>query len=226
MIDVNLLIIGPPGAGKGTQAKKIATRFDLAQIAPGELMRRALNHGEELGLRARQYMEKGVLVPDEIIVKLMEHRLQQPDAAQGVIFDGFPRNLAQSRSLDGILKRQNKTLNGALFIDVPDDVVVERLSGRLLCKQCEKAYHLKFKPPKQDGTCDRCDGFLYHREDDNPETIRERLHTFHAGMDQLIVDYGQRGLIRRVDGNQEIEDVYQNLVKAVKDVAGSAMERA
>ncbi len=222
---MNLMIIGPPGAGKGTQAKKVAEEFNLVQVAPGELMRRALNKGEELGLKARKYMEQGVLVPDEIIVELMEWRLSQPDAVQGAILDGFPRNRSQSRALDGIMARLDKSLDGVLFIDVPDDVVVERLSGRLLCKKCKKAYHLAFSPPKDESACDRCGGELYHREDDNPTTIRERLHTFHSGMDDLIEDYGQRGLIFRVDGNRDIEDVHRDLVGAVHSLVGSVGEK-
>lgn len=210
-----VVLLGPPGAGKGTQAVGLAGKLGLAHIASGDLFRGAVAAGTPLGRQARPYMERGELVPDELAVGLVLERLAQPDCQAGAVLDGFPRTAPQAEALDRALAAQGRQVEVVLLLDVPDATILERLTGRRICRDCQAPYHIVFNPPAQAGVCDRCGGPLYQREDDREETVRHRLEVYHAQTAPLISYYRQRGLLRRVDGAGEIEVVGARLVEAL-----------
>lgn len=186
-----VVFLGAPGAGKGTQAADVARKLNMVHISSGDLFRQALGKGTELGKKAKSYMERGELVPDEVTTQMVLERLAVPDCARGVILDGFPRNLAQAQSLDKALKQQKKDVDKVILLEVSDEELIKRLSGRWICRNCQAVYHIMNSPPKMAGKCDKCGGELYQRPDDNVETIKNRLEVYAAQTAPLIDYYGK-----------------------------------
>jgi adenylate kinase len=216
---MNIVFLGPPGAGKGTQAKILIERYGIPQISTGDMLREHRAKGTELGKKAQEYMDKGQLVPDEIILGMVKKRLSQPDCQKGFILDGFPRTVAQAEALDKLLSEMGKKLDFALALIVPDDLLVERLTGRRTCKICGMMYHIKYKPPKVEGKCDVCGGELYQRPDDNEETVRNRLKVYHEQTAPLIEYYKNKGILREIDGSKSIEEITQHLISILEGKA-------
>jgi adenylate kinase len=211
---MNLVLLGPPGAGKGTQAERLGEEFKLPHVASGDLFRENLKNKTELGMLASRYMNKGELVPDDVTIAMIRDRLERPDYENGVILDGFPRTLAQAEGLKEILAGMGRKLDGVLYIAVPDEELVDRLSGRRICRRCQTPYHVQFNPPKEQGVCGTCGGELYQRDDDKPETVRARLEVYHQQTSPLIDFYRQFGLLIEVDGSGDIEKVSSALSAA------------
>jgi len=216
---MNIVFLGPPGAGKGTQAKILIERYGIPQISTGDMLREHRARGTELGKKAQEYMDKGQLVPDEIILGMVKERLSQPDCQKGFILDGFPRTVAQAEALDKLLSEMGKKLDFALALIVPDDLLVERLTGRRTCKSCGMMYHIKYKPPKAEGKCDVCGGELYQRPDDNEETVRNRLKVYHEQTAPLIEYYKNKGILREIDGSKSIEEITQQIISILEGKA-------
>ncbi|MBC8262631.1 MAG: adenylate kinase [Anaerolineales bacterium] len=212
-----LVLLGPPGAGKGTQAERLEKELGLPHVASGDLFRENLRHETELGLLAKTYMDKGDLVPDDVTIAMVRDRLQRPDCEQGVILDGFPRTQAQAAGLDDMLADMGRALDGVLYIAVPDEELVRRLSGRWICRQCQTPYHTVFSPPSA-GVCDACGGELYQRDDDKPATVRVRLGVYHQQTAPLIDYYRQAGLLVQVDGSGGIGSVGAALLEAARNL--------
>ena len=210
---MNIVFLGPPGAGKGTQAKKIAEKYGIPQISTGDMFREHLSKGTELGKKAKEYMDKGALVPDEIVLGMVEERLKQPDCEKGFILDGFPRTVPQAEALDKLLEKMGKKIDYAILIDVPDEELVKRLTGRRTCKKCGMMYHVMFKPPKEEGKCDVCGGELYQRADDNEETVRNRLKVYHEQTEPIIAYYEKKGVLHRIDGMGSIDEIFNRIVQ-------------
>ena len=208
----NLVFLGPPGAGKGTQAKRLAKDLGLVHISTGDILRDAVKNQTPLGKKAKEYMDRGELVPDDLIIALIEE-VMPPEG--GVIFDGFPRTIAQAEALDEMLDRKGLKLDAVILFDVPDEVVVERLSGRRVCPSCGAVYHIKFNPPKEDEVCDRCGTKLVQREDDREEVVRNRLEVYRKQTAPLIEYYERKGILIRLDASKDIDEVYQELRKVV-----------
>jgi adenylate kinase len=214
--DLNLILLGPPGAGKGTQAERLREDFGLPHISTGDILRAQAAEGTELGRQAQRYMDAGELVPDELIVKMITERTNAGDARDGFLLDGFPRNEEQADALAEALGRLDRRLSAALLIDVPDDEVVRRLAGRRVCvKNPSHIYHVDFDPPKHEGVCDQDGSRLMQRDDDKEETIRKRLDVYHSQTEPLIDYYDRAGLLRRFDGKRSAEDVHDHLRAAV-----------
>lgn len=210
------ILLGAPGAGKGTQAAMLILALGIPHVASGDLFREHLSKGTELGLLAKQYMDEGKLVPDDVTVRMVLERLAQPDCTEGAILDGFPRTIAQAQALERALSANGQRIKAALYIKASADELLRRLSGRYTCKNCGAVYHIIFDPPKQPGVCDKCGGALYQRADDTPETARKRLDVYFQQTAPLIEYYRQQGLLREIDGEQPIEAVHQALLKAIK----------
>lgn len=213
---MNIVFLGPPGAGKGTQAKILVEKYGIPQISTGDMLREHVAKGTELGIKAKEYMDKGQLVPDEIILGMVKERLSQPDAQKGFILDGFPRTVAQAEALDNILEEMGRKLDVTLALVVPDEELVIRLTGRRTCKNCGMMYHIKFKPPKEEGKCDVCGGELYQRPDDNEETVRNRLKVYHESTAPLIEYYRKKGLLVEIDGSKSIEEITQQIIDVLE----------
>jgi adenylate kinase len=211
---MNFVLLGPPGAGKGTQAERLANEFNLPHVASGDLFRENLKEMTELGQLANQYISKGELVPDDVTIAMIQDRLQRPEYESGVILDGFPRTLPQAEGLEKMLSEMSRALEGVLYIAVPDEELVDRLSGRRICRSCQTPYHVKFNPPSESGVCDHCGGELYQRDDDKPETVRARLGFYHQQTAPLIDFYRQAGLLMEVDGAGGIDEVSSELIKS------------
>ena len=205
-----IVFLGPPGSGKGTQAKILEKKLGLPQVATGDLFRYNLKNQTELGLLAKRYMDAGELVPDEVTIRMVEDRLAREDCARGAILDGFPRNLDQAVALDDMLAPYGGVTVVPLFM-VDDEVVVERISGRRVCRNCGAVYHVKFNPPKQDNICDICGGELYQRDDDRPETVRNRLYVYYKQTAPLIGYYFAKGLLEKIDATKPVDQVTQEL---------------
>ncbi len=213
---MRLVLVGPPGAGKGTQAQFLASHFAVPKISTGEIFRANVSQGTELGLEARKYMDAGDLVPDEVTIGMVRERLSEDDAIEGFLLDGFPRTVHQAEVLDETLAASNVTLDVVLELVVDDEEVVRRLSGRRTCRRCGHVWHLDFDPPSQDGSCDRCGGELFQRDDDSEDTIRHRLDVYADQTSPLIGYYGDRGLLRGVDAMGLVEDITERAINALR----------
>jgi adenylate kinase len=214
---MRVVLLGPPGAGKGTQAKLLQERFEACQISTGDLLRKAVAEQSPLGKAAAAYLSSGALVPDNLIVDLVAARLKEKDCAKGFILDGFPRTLSQAQSLDGMLRSSGMELNAVLSVRVPHRVIVDRLAGRRTCKQCGALYHLAFNPPKKEAACDRCGGELYQRDDDREETINARLGVYDRETAPLVSYYRERGLLRDIDGVGGVQDIRDRVALALEE---------
>ena len=213
---MRLVLVGPPGAGKGTQAQFIASHFAIPKISTGEIFRANVSEGTELGLEARKYMDAGDLVPDEVTIAMVKDRLGHDDARTGFLLDGFPRTVRQAEVLDELLDPMSAPLDVVLELVVDDDEVVRRLSGRRTCHQCGHVWHLDFDPPGTEGICDRCGGELFQRDDDSEDTIRHRLEVYADQTSPLIGYYGDKGLLRGVDATGPVEDVTERAINALR----------
>jgi len=208
---LNLILFGPPGAGKGTQAERLKGDFPLAYIATGDMLRANVKEQTELGVEAKEYMDNGDLVPDDLIVAMAAARLREDDAQDGFILDGFPRTLDQAGALDAQLSEMGRRVTAALLIDVPDEEVIRRLSGRRVCVKSGHNYHVEFDPPKHDDVCDQDGSRLIQRDDDKPDVIRKRLQVYHQKTKPLVEFYDEKGLLRRIDGTREPADVHGHI---------------
>jgi adenylate kinase len=209
--ELNLILFGPPGAGKGTQAERLRNDFRLPFISTGDMLRTNVKQGTELGKQAKKFMDAGELVPDELIVAMAADRLGQDDARDGFILDGFPRTIAQAEALDKQLSEMGRRVTGALLIDVPDDEVVRRISGRRVCVKAGHNYHVENDPPKREGVCDQDGSRLIQRDDDQDDVVRNRLNVYHEQTEPLIDYYDQHGLMRRIDGTRSPADVHDHI---------------
>jgi adenylate kinase len=220
---VRLVLLGPPGAGKGTQARMLEKRLGVPQVASGDLLRTAVRKKTALGREAKRYMDKGALVPDDLVLKLIEQRLSQPDAASGFILDGFPRTVAQAETLNAMLKTGGpRQLDKVIAIMVPDEEIVKRISGRRTCKNCGAMYHLIYDPPRNQDLCNSCNGELYQRDDDAEDTVRMRLDVYAATMRPLLEYYERAGLLKQIDGIGRPEEIQQRIVEALGPAAAAA----
>ncbi len=214
---MRIVLLGGPGSGKGTQAKMLIDKLNVPQISTGDIFRAALKEGTPMGLKAKTYMDKGELVPDEVVIGVVEERLTKPDLDKGYMLDGFPRTLPQAEALDKILVKQGKGIDHAVLVDVPDDELIKRLSGRRTCKnsECGSMFHVMFNPPKKEGICDKCGSELYQRDDDKEATIRERLTVYNSQTAPLIDYYDGKGLLRRVKGVGPIKEIFAAIEKVL-----------
>jgi len=208
---VKLIFLGLPGAGKGTQAEVISKKLNIPQISTGDILRENVRLGTELGKKAKKYMDEGKLVPDDIIINMMKERLNSDDCKNGFILDGFPRTIKQAEALDSIIK-----IDKVIFIDVPEDVLLSRLTGRRVCKNCNNVYHLEFNPPKNPSICDKCGGELYQRDDDKEETVKKRIETYNNQTKPLIDYYENKGILIRINGNQPIDKVTKDIIEVLQ----------
>jgi adenylate kinase len=209
--ELNLILLGPPGAGKGTQAERLQSDFQLPFISTGEMLRTNVKEGTDLGREAKKYMDAGDLVPDDLIVAMAAERLQEPDARDGFILDGFPRTVNQAKALEKQLSELGRRITAALLIDVPDEEVVRRLSGRRVCVKAGHNYHLEFDPPKHEGVCDQDGSRLVQRDDDKPDVIKTRLRHYHEQTEPVVDYLEEQGLLRRIDGTRDAADVHDHI---------------
>ncbi len=211
---MNIVLLGAPGAGKGTQAEKIIETFDLAHVSTGDILRAAVKAGTPLGIEAKRYMDAGDLVPDAVVIGLVKDRIAQPDAEKGFILDGFPRTAGQALALDAALAEMGTSLDAVVNIDVDREVIVTRLTSRYTCRECGKIYNVLANPPATEGVCDACTGEIYQRDDDNETTVRARLETFDTSTAPLVDYYAAKGLLQTIDGDRPVDVVFAD-VRAV-----------
>jgi len=211
---MNIILLGPPGSGKGTQAKMIADKYKVTHVSTGDILRENVRSGTPLGVEAKKFMDAGKLVPDALLIDIIKDRLAKDDVKGGWMLDGFPRTMPQAEALDKILPALGQKINVVLNIDVPDEELVKRVTGRRMCK-CGTTYHIQFNPPKVAGKCDACGGDLYQRADDNEETVKQRLSAYHAQTQPLIDYYNKRGLVATVLGVGDIKAIFGEIVKAL-----------
>jgi adenylate kinase len=212
---MNLILLGPPGAGKGTQAKILAKKFEIPQISTGDILRGAVKEQTPMGIKAKGYMDAGALVPDEVVVGIVEERLARPDCAGGFILDGFPRTVGQADALKRTLAGMGKTIEHVISITIDKEELLGRITGRRTCRLCGKGYHLLFDPPKRNGACDECGGELFQRDDDKEETMRNRLDVYEKQTAPLIAYYAHESLLRTICGTGSIEEIQQNLLTGI-----------
>ncbi|GAA0808116.1 adenylate kinase [Clostridium sp. AF19-22AC] len=210
---MKIIMLGAPGAGKGTQAKKIAAKYDIPHISTGDIFRANIKNGTELGQKAKTFMDQGLLVPDELVVDLVVDRVNQDDCTKGYVLDGFPRTIPQAEALDKALSGLGQKMDYAINVEVPDENIIRRMSGRRACVDCGATYHLEYAPTKEEGICDVCKGKLILRDDDKPETVKKRLGVYHEQTQPLIEYYTNAGILREVDGTIDIDDVFAEIVK-------------
>jgi adenylate kinase len=215
---MNLILLGAPGAGKGTQAELIVSNYGIPQISTGDMLRDAVARGTELGKKAKEYMDRGELVPDEVVIGIVKDRLSQKDCEKGFILDGFPRTIKQAEALDEILKELGKKIDAVINVAVPEEEIVKRIVNRRTCKECKAVYHLIYNPPKEDNKCDKCGGELYQRDDDKEETVKERLRVYKSQTEPLIEYYGKKGIVYDVDGTKSIEGVFEEIKKVLDNL--------
>lgn len=213
---MNIVLLGPPGAGKGTQAKRLIEKFGIPQVSTGDMLRAALKEGTPLGLEAKKYMDQGALVPDSVVIGLVKERIQKPDCAKGYMLDGFPRNVSQAEALDQMLSQLGQKIDDVVCIEVPNEDLIARLTGRRTCRNCGSGYHVLFDPPKTESVCDRCGGELYQRDDDNVKTVSSRLQTYENQTKPLIDYYEKQGKIRRINGVGSMEGIFDLIVAALR----------
>lgn len=212
---MRVILLGPPGAGKGTQAVSIAERFNIPHISTGDIFRKNIKEGTPLGIKAKSYMDKGALVPDTLVVEIVEDRLAEEDCKNGFLLDGFPRTTVQAQELDKVLAKMNTSLTKVINIHVEPGILVERAVGRRICKNCAMAYHIKFNPSKVDGVCDKCSGELFQRTDDTEETVANRIKVYVDETSPLIEYYTDKGLIVNIDGKKDIEAVFADIIEGL-----------
>jgi len=213
---MKLILLGPPGAGKGTQAKMLTEQFSIPQISTGDILRAAVKAGTAMGLKAKEYMDAGGLVPDEVVVGIVRDRLQEADCVNGFILDGFPRTVPQADALQVSLSEMHKELDRVISLDVDAEALVERLTGRRTCKECGRGYHIAFDPPREEGKCDVCGGTLFQRDDDQEETIRKRLQVYADQTSPLIDYYREAGVLLELDGMQPISQVQEKMLSLLQ----------
>jgi adenylate kinase len=212
---VNIVLMGLPGAGKGTQAEKIVEKYGIPHISTGDMFRAAMKEETELGLKAKSFIDKGELVPDEVTIGIVQERLSKEDAHKGFLLDGFPRTVAQADALENILDKLGKKIDYVINIQVDKGILMERLTGRRICKKCGATYHLVFNPPSEEGVCDRCGGELYQRADDNEETVQNRLDVNIKQTQPLLDFYQEKGYLVNIDGQRDINDVFSEIDKLI-----------
>ncbi|MCX4576906.1 adenylate kinase [Streptomyces sp. NBC_01571] len=218
---MRIVLVGPPGAGKGTQAAFLAKNLGIPHISTGDLFRANISQGTELGKQAKAYMDAGNLVPDEVTIGMAKDRMEQPDAANGFLLDGFPRNVSQAEALDEMLKAEGMKLDAVLDLEVPEDEVVKRIAGRRICrKDSSHVFHVEYKKPRQDGVCDICGGELYQRDDDSEETVRTRLEVYHTQTEPIIDYYKAQGLVVTISALGKVEEVTERAMEALQSKAG------
>ena len=212
---MNIILLGPPGAGKGTQAERMIVKYGIPQISTGDMLRAAVKAGSPLGVEAKKHMDAGSLVPDEVVIGLVKERTQQADCAKGYMLDGFPRNVSQAEVLDKILAGMGAKIDDVVCIEVPNEELVGRLTGRRACTACGAGYHVMFKPPKQENVCDKCGKALYQRDDDNEKTVRSRLEVYNNQTKPLIDYYDKQGKLRKIDGLGAIDEIFDRITKVL-----------
>lgn len=215
---MKLVLVGPPGCGKGTQAVLIRDEYKIPQISTGDILRAAVRDGSALGKKVQDYMNSGQLVPDQLIIDVMSERLAKEDCANGYILDGFPRTLAQAEALDKLLISKKQKLDGVISIEVADDEVVKRLAGRRQCTGCGEGYHVAFKKPAKENVCDKCGSALYQRDDDKEETVRARLSVYRKQTEPLLNYYDKKDLLKRVEGKGNIEEIFKNISSLISEI--------
>ena len=215
---MNLILMGLPGAGKGTQAEKIVEKYDIPHISTGDMFRAAIKEGTELGLKAKSFMDQGQLVPDEVTIGIVRERLAKDDCQNGFLLDGFPRTVAQAEALEETLKVMNRKLDFVLNIHVDQQLLIDRLTGRRICKECGATYHLIFNPPAEEGICSKCGGELYQRADDNVETVANRLEVNIKQTQPLLDFYNNLGYVKTIEGDQEISKVFEDIDNLLKEL--------
>lgn len=208
---MKIIMLGAPGAGKGTQAKKIAAKYQIPHISTGDIFRANIKGGTELGMKAKTFMDQGMLVPDEITIGMLMDRIHEADCANGYVLDGFPRTIPQAESLTKALKEMGESIDYAVNVDVPDENIVSRMGGRRACVSCGATYHVEFNPPKKEGICDTCGEKLVLRDDDKPETVQKRLNVYHDQTQPLIDYYAEAGVLKEVDGTKNMEEVFSDI---------------
>lgn len=212
---MDLILLGPPGAGKGTQAKMMIDRWKIPQISTGDILRTAVREERPLGLEAKGFMDRGELVPDRVVIGIIAERLKEEDATAGFILDGFPRTIPQAEALQEILDELGRKIDTVLSIEIEEERLVARLTGRRMCKGCGESFHLVFNPPARDGVCDRCGGELYQRDDDREKTIRQRLAVYREQTEPLIAYYEKQGILKRIKGDDSKDQIFSRIVGAV-----------
>lgn len=210
---MKVILLGAPGAGKGTQAKKIAAKYQIPHISTGDIFRENIKQGTELGKKAKSYMDQGTLVPDALVVELVVDRIQQEDCKKGYILDGFPRTIPQAESLDAALQQLGDHIDRAIDIEIADEKLIARMTGRRSCVGCGAIYHVANLPPKKEGICDDCGKELVLRDDDREETVKKRLDVYHAQTQPLIDYYRKQGILREIEGDMEMEEVFQSIIR-------------
>jgi adenylate kinase len=218
----NLILLGPPGAGKGTQAGLIVAEYGIPHISTGDILRSAVKNQTQMGLEAKKYMDAGELVPDSVVIGIVRERLQEPDTARGFLMDGFPRTIPQAEALDAALEGLGRGVTKTLVILVDEEDLVRRLTGRRICRVCQAPFHVMFNPPKREGVCDKCGGELYQRDDDSEATVRNRLEVYRNQTEPLIGYYDEAGVVARIDGAQAPDEVYEDIRMALGQVGGGA----
>lgn len=215
-MQLKLVLLGPPGAGKGTQASEIVKKYDVPHISTGDIFRKNIGEGTELGIEAKGYMDKGLLVPDELVVAIVKDRLAESDCKEGFLLDGFPRTVDQADALDSELKNLNYALDRVVNIEVDSEALIERAVGRRICKSCGATYHISFNKPNEEGKCDLCGGELFQRSDDTEETVTNRIKVYLEQTEPLIEYYTQKGIIANINGDQDIKKVFADIEKALE----------